>query len=301
MPPQPHKERYIMPAMTLRRRAFLAFAALSLAAGPLAAQEIKPVDTSRLVTVGGSVTEIVFALGYGDKVIARDITSFYPGEVNKLPSVGYMRALSPEGVLSVNPSAILLIQGSGPKETLDVLSKASVPLVFIPEGYDRDALLAKIKAVGKALGADAKADELAAKVAADVDSAVTDAGKIEEAGRKRVLFVMTVQNGKIMAAGEHTAAHGIIALAGGINATSDFRGYKPLNDEAVINANPDVILLMDTGSQTVSEADILANPAVALTPAGQARKVIRLGGSALLFGPRTGDAIRKVHETLYGG
>ncbi|UVC09638.1 ABC transporter substrate-binding protein [Rhizobium sp. TH2] len=290
-----------MLAMTLRRRALLAFAALSLVAGPLAAQEIKPVDTSRLVTVGGAVTEIVFALGYGDKVIARDITSFYPDEVNRLPSVGYMRALSPEGVLSVNPSAILLIQGSGPKETIDVLSKASVPLAFIPEGYDRNALVAKIKAVGKALGADAKADELAANVAADVDSAVTDAGKIDMAKRKRVLFVMTVQNGKIMAAGEHTAAHGIIALAGGINATSDFHGYKPLNDEAVINAKPDVILLMDTGGQSVSEADILANPAVALTPAGQAKRVIRLGGSALLFGPRTGDAIRKVYATLYGG
>jgi len=290
-----------MLAMTLRRRALFAFAALFLVAGPLAAQEIKPVDTSRLVTVGGAVTEIVFALGYGDKVIARDITSFYPDEVNKLPSVGYMRALSPEGVLSVNPSAILLIQGSGPKETIDVLSKASVPLVSIPEGFDRDGIVNKIKAVGKALGADAKADELAAEVAADVDAAVTDAGKIEHAKRKRVLFVMTVQNGKIMAAGEHTAAHGIVALAGGINATSDFHGYKPLNDEAVINARPDVILLMDTGAQTVSEADILANPALALTPAGQARKVIRLGGSALLFGPRAGDAIRKVYEALYGG
>jgi len=290
-----------MLAMTLRRRALLVFAALSLVASPLAAQEIKPVDTSRLVTVGGAVTEIVFALGYGDKVIARDITSLYPDEVNKLPSVGYMRALSPEGVLSVNPSAILLIQGSGPKETIDVLSKASVPLVSIPESFDRDGIVAKIKAIGKALGADAKADELAAKVAADVDAAATDADKIEDAKRKRVLFVMTVQNGKIMAAGEHTAAHGIIALAGGINATSDFHGYKPLNDEAVINARPDVILLMDTGAQTVSEADILANPAVALTPAGQAKKVVRLSGSALLFGPRTGDAIRKVYATLYGG
>jgi iron complex transport system substrate-binding protein len=290
-----------MSAMTLRRGALLAFAALSLGAGPAAAEDIKPVDTSRLVTVGGAVTEIVFALGFGDKVIARDITSFYPDEVNKLPSVGYMRALSPEGVLSVNPSAILLINGSGPKETIDVLSKASVPLVSIPEGYDRDALVAKIKAVGKALGADATADELAAKVAADVDAAVADAGKIAEARRKRVLFVMTVQNGKIMAAGEHTAAHGIIALAGGVNATSDFHGYKPLNDEAVIDARPDVILLMDTGAQTVSEAEILANPAVALTPAGQAKKVVRLGGSALLFGPRTADAIRKVYATLYGG
>jgi iron complex transport system substrate-binding protein len=285
----------------IHRRALIAFAVLALVSGPVLAEEIKPVDTSRLVTVGGAVTEIAFALGYGDKVVARDITSFYPDEVNKLPSVGYMRALSPEGVLSVNPSAILMIAGSGPKETIDVLSKASVPLVTIPEGYDRDALVAKIKAIGKALGADAKADELAAKVAADVDAAVADAAKVEEGKRKRVLFVMTIQNGKIMAAGEHTAAHGIIALGGGINATSDFHGYKPLNDEAVINAKPDVILLMDTGGQTVSEAEILANPAVALTPAGQAKKVVRLGGSALLFGPRTADAVRKVYTTLYGG
>ena len=291
----------MMTVSGIRRRALLAFAALSLVSGSALAQEIKPVDTSRLVTVGGAVTEIVFDLGYGDKVVARDITSFYPDAVNKLPSIGYMRALSPEGVLSVTPSAILMIQGSGPKETIDVLSKASLPLVTIPEGYDRDAIVAKIKAIGTALGADEKANELAAKVAADVDAAIADANKIEQAKRKRVLFVMTVQNGKIMAAGEHTAAHGIIALAGGVNATSDFHGYKPLNDEAVINARPDVILLMDTGAQTVSEAEILANPAVALTPAGQAKKVVRLGGSALLFGPRTADAIRKVYATLYGG
>jgi iron complex transport system substrate-binding protein len=117
-----------------------------------------------------------------------------------------------------------------------------------------------------------------------------------------VLFVMTVQNGKIMAAGEHTAAQGIIALAGGVNATSDFHGYKPLNDEAVINAKPDVILLMDNGSpMALSVEEVLANPAIALTPAGQAKKVIRLGGSALLFGPRTADAVREVYTTLYGG
>ncbi|RYE57031.1 MAG: hemin ABC transporter substrate-binding protein, partial [Rhizobiaceae bacterium] len=116
----------------IRRRALVALAALSIMGGSALAQEIKSVDTSRLVTVGGSVTEIVFDLGLGDKVVARDITSFYPDAVNKLPSVGYMRALSPEGVLSVNPSAILMIQGSGPKETIDVLSKASVPLVTIP-------------------------------------------------------------------------------------------------------------------------------------------------------------------------
>lgn len=296
-----------MTVSVIRRRALLALAALSfvplsLVAAPAQAQDIKPVDATRLVTVGGAVTEIVFDLGFGDKVVARDITSFYPDAVNKLPSVGYMRALSPEGVLSVNPSAILMIAGSGPKETIDVLSKASVPLVTIPEGYDRDAILAKIKAVGAALGAGAKADELAAKVGADVDAAMAEGAKIEEGKRKRVLFVMTVQNGKIMAAGEHTAAQGIIAMGGGINAITDFKGYKPLNDEAVINAKPDVILLMDTGSpMAVSEADVLANPAIALTPAGQSKTVVSLSGSALLFGPRTAEAVRKVYTTLYGG
>jgi iron complex transport system substrate-binding protein len=291
----------MMTVSAIRRRALLALAALSLASAPALSQENKPVDASRLVTVGGAVTEIVFALGHGDKVVARDSTSFFPPEVHKLPDVGYMRALSPEGVLSANPSAILMIQGSGPKETIDVLSKASVPLVTIPEGYSRDAIVAKIKTVGAAIGDEAKANELAASVGAAVDKAAAEGAKIEASKRKRVLFVMTVQNGKIMAAGQRTAAAAIIELAGGVFATPDFHGYKPLNDEAVINAKPDVILLMDTGAQTIAVEDLLANPAVALTPAGQNKQVLRLQGSALLFGPRTADAIQKVYATLYGG
>jgi iron complex transport system substrate-binding protein len=249
------------------------------------------------------VTEIVYDLGLGDKVIARDTTSNYPEAAAGLPDIGYMRALSPEGVLSVNPSAILMIEGSGPQTTLDVLGKASVPIVTIPEGYDKTAILAKIEAVGKALNVEAKADELAAKVGAEVDAAVAAAADIPEAKRKRVLFVLTMQNGKIMAAGGHTAASGILKLAGAINATASFHGYKPLNDEAILEAKPDFILMMhQCGPSGATDEEILAHPAIALTPAGKNRALIRMSSLTLLgFGPRTAEAVNDLSKALYGG
>ncbi|MCB1445102.1 MAG: ABC transporter substrate-binding protein [Rhizobiaceae bacterium] len=291
-----------MSVFGFRRHLRVALAALVLIGGPALADEAAPVDASRLVTIGGAVTEIVFDLGLGDKVVARDTTSYFPEAVNKLPDIGYMRALSPEGVLSVNPSAILMIEGSGPRETLDVLGKASVPLVTVPEGYDRDAIVKKILTVGKALDAEAKARALADEVAADIDAAVADASKVPEDKRKRVLFVLTVQNGKIMAAGSHTAADGILRLAGAVNATGGFHGYKPINDEAVIEARPDVILMMTHGGPIVDDEEILSNPAVALTPAGKDRRIIRMSSLTMLgFGPRTADAIRDLSKSLYGG
>ena len=212
------------------------------------------------------------------------------------------RCKEPLYSLSVNPSAILMIEGSGPRETLDVLGKASVPLVTVPEGYDRDAIVKKILTVGKALDAEAKARALADEVAADIDAAVADASKVPEDKRKRVLFVLTVQNGKIMAAGSHTAADGILRLAGAVNATGGFHGYKPINDEAVIEARPDVILMMTHGGPIVGDEEILSNPAVALTPAGKDRRIIRMSSLTMLgFGPRTADAIRDLSKSLYGG
>lgn len=291
------------PKFSRRCGAFAALAILSaVGLSPAArAEEARALDTSRLITIGGAVTEIVFDLGLGDKVIARDTTSTFPEQAVRLPDIGYMRALSPEGVLSANPSAILMIEGSGPKTALDVIGKASVPVVTVPEGYDRDAIVAKIKAVGKALNVEAKADELAARVAADVDSATAAASSVPETARKRVLFVLTMQNGKIMAAGDHTAANGILKLGGAINAVASFHGYKPLNDEAIIEAKPDVILMMMQGGPSVSDEEILSHPAIALTPAGKNKALIRMSSLTLLgFGPRTAEAIRDLSKALYG-
>ncbi len=256
-------------------------------------------DTSRIASVGGSITEIVYALGEQDKLVARDSTSVYPEAALTLPDVGYMRQLSPEGVLSVNPSGLLVLEGSGPKEAIDVLKKASVPFITVPETHDHAGILEKIRVVGKAFDADEKAAELAAAVDADLTASEKLTAGVAE--KKRVLFVMSLQGGKILAAGSHTAANGIIELAGGVNAVEGYSGYKQLSDEAAILAKPDIVLMMDRGGQGVTDTDLFAHPAIASTPAGQAKRVIRKDGAYLLgFGPRTAAAIRELATELYG-
>lgn len=276
----------------------LAFAALLPARAAEGAEVFA--DPSRIAAIGGSITEIVFALGEQDRLVARDSTSRYPEAALKLPDVGYMRQLSPEGVLSVNPSGILALHGSGPKQAVDVLKKTSIPFIEVPERYDHEGILEKIRIVGKALGVDAKADALAAEIDAKLKAAEEQTASIND--RKRVLFVLSMQGGKILASGSDTAADGIIKLSGGVNAVDGFSGYKQLSDEAVINARPDVILMMNNAGPAASDDELFANPSILSTPAGAARKVVRMDGGYLLgFGPRTADVIHDLAASLYGG
>ncbi|PBC03949.1 hemin ABC transporter substrate-binding protein [Mesorhizobium sp. WSM3860] len=274
---------------------------LAAAALPAGADEDTHVfsDTSRIASIGGSITEIVYALGEEGHLIARDSTSLFPQAAQKLPDVGYMRALSPEGVLSVNPSGILALHGSGPKETVDVLKKSSVPFIEVPERYSHEGVLEKIRIVGKALGIEAKAEKLAAETDAKLTAAEKQTASIKE--RKRVLFVLSIQGGKILAAGRDTAGDGIIKLAGAVNAVEGFSGYKQMSDEAIVTARPDVILMMKNAGPPIPEAELFASPSIASTPAGAARKLISMDGGYLLgFGPRTAEAIHDLAVSLYG-
>jgi len=274
---------------------------LAVAMQPAKAEEGTTVfsDTSRIASIGGSITEIVYALGEEGRLVARDSTSTYPEAAAKLPDVGYMRALSPEGVLSVNPTGILALHGSGPKEAVDVLKKSSVSFIEVPDHYNHQGILEKIRVVGKALGVDAKAEKLAAETDAKLTAAEKQTAAIKE--RKRVLFVLSTQGGKILAAGSDTAADGIIRLAGAVNAVEGFSGYKGMTDEAIVSARPDVILTMKGGGPPISEEELFANPAVASTPAGTNRKMISMWGGYLLgFGPRTAEAIHDLAVSLYG-
>lgn len=276
-------------------------AVIALSVLPAAAQDLHPfADSSRLVSIGGSLTEIIYALGEEGKLIARDQTATYPEAVLALPDVGYMRQLAPEGVLSVSPSALLVIEGSGPPEALDVLSHAGVEYQTVPEGFSHDGILIKVRAVGQALGVPDKAEALATELDTALKAVEERTANIAE--RKRVLFVLSAQGGKIQASGTDTAADGIIALAGAVNAIDDYSGYKALTEEAIIAAAPDVILMMDRGGDhSASDADLIANPAIALTEAGRNHAIIRLDGAYLLgFGPRTAEAVSDLVDALYG-
>jgi iron complex transport system substrate-binding protein len=267
------------------------------------AQAADKVDTARVVSVGGDVTEIIYALGEESHLIARDTTSMFPEAAMKLPDVGYMRALSPEGILAMNPTAIIAIEGSGPPEALTVLKSASVPFETVPNAYTHDGILAKIDKVGALLGVEDKATALKAKVQADLDAAIADAEKRPESERKRILFILSMQGGKVMVSGTGTAADGMIKLSGSVNAAGDFPGYKPLTDEAIIEAKPDVILMMNRGDgASTKNDDLMKQPALALTPAVQNRAIVRMDGLHLLgFGPRTASAVRELNAAIYGG
>ncbi|RDC71019.1 hemin ABC transporter substrate-binding protein [Rhodovulum sp. 12E13] len=286
--------------MTLPFRLPLLLAAALALAPPAAAAEAE--RASRILSVGGAVTEIVYALGEEDRLVARDATSTWPPAAEALPDVGYMRALSAEGVLSVAPELIVAEEGAGPPETVELLQAAAIPIVTVPDATDATGVLARIRAVGEAIGVPDKAEGLAEEVGAELDAALA-AAEAAPGAPKRVLFVLSTQGGRIMASGTGTAADGIIGMAGGVNAVSAFEGYKQMTDEAVAAAAPDVILMMDRGSDHASsDAELFAMPAIATTPAAEARAVVRMDGLTLLgFGPRTAEAVRALSEALHGG
>lgn len=259
------------------------------------------VDAKRIVSVGGTITEILYALGAEERIIARDSTSTYPESALKLPDVGYMRALSAEGVLGLKPDLMLVEDGSGPPDTLAILKASEVPMVMIPTPPQGSAIARKIEDVGAAVGLDAKAKELAAKVDADLAALAKDVAAVGEK-KKRVLFVLSMTNGRIMAGGNDTEAGAIIELAGGVNAATGISGYKPLTDEAVIAAAPDVIVTMQRGNHKITAEEAFALPALATTPAAATKSIVSMDGLLLLgFGPRTPQAGRELASILYPG
>jgi len=273
-------------------------AVMTIAFSGWSAAPVLAEEPSRIVVIGGSLTEIVYALGEENRLIARDSTSLFPDAARELPDVGYIRQLSPEGVLSVNPDMILALEGFGPPEAASVISQAGIPVIVIPDGYDSNSIIEKIRATGEALGREQAGEALAEKVGADLMAAETAAAEI--ADKRKVLFLLSVEGGRLLAAGSETHAAGIVALAGGLNAMTGFSGYKEVSNEAVIEAAPDVILRMRSGRDPSSDAEVLAHPAIAATPAGKAGRVVGMDGLFILgYGPRTAQAARELGEFLY--
>ena len=216
--------------------------------------------------------------------------------------MGYLRALSAEGVLSVGPDLIIAEEEAGPPEVADVLKSAGIPWVTIPEANTAEGVIARITAVGEAMSLPEETAALVATTEASLAEAAAAAATIAEEDRKKVLFVLSLQGGRVMAAGQGTSADGIIALAGGVNALPDIEGYKQVNDEAITAANPDIILMMEHGGpMAMSDEDLFAMPALVNTTAAVNRAVVRMDGLLLLgFGPRTGEAALALHTVLYG-
>jgi len=273
-----------------------------LAAGAASAADKGNPDAKRIVSIGGTVTEILYALGAEDRIVARDSTSFYPDAANSKPDVGYMRALSAEGILGQKPDLILMEEGSGPPPVLEILKASEVPMVVVPTPPDAAKIGQKIRDVGNAVGLAEKGEALAAKTDESVKKLAADIAKIP-GPKKKVLFVLSLSNNRVMAGGADTEAGAIIEMAGGVNAASGINGYKPLSDEAVVAAQPDVVLSMITGpGHTITPDKVFAMPSMQTTPAATNKALISMDALLLLgFGPRTPDAARSLAAQIYPG
>lgn len=279
----------------MKRRTVLGLgAAAAVAALPVHAQQ-----PPRIVSVGSSITEIIYELGAEKLLVGVDTTSLHPEAARKLPQVGYMRALSAEGVLSLKPTLIIATTAAGPAGALDQLKATGIEIMILPDKYDYDSVVTKIAAIGKVTGKVGEADAMIARGREAMKSLADRLAKAKS--HPRVLFLLSMSGGAPQAAGRDTAAAGIIKLAGGINAVDGYSGYRPLTPESVIASNADYVLVTRQTVQAMGgKQAILDQPSLNRTPAGKAGKIIEFDTLLLLgFGPRTPEAATELAMALH--
>lgn len=261
-------------------------------------------DVSRIVPLNGDITEVVFALGLGKNVAGVDTSATFPPEARSLPSIGYQRALSAEGILSLRPTVIIGNADAGPPPVIEQLRAAGVPVVLIASTTTIDGALTKIRTVAEALGVPGEGDRVAGVTRGQIAGARALAAKA--ASKPNVAFLYVRGSTTQMIGGRGSSADALILEAAardaGINA--GINGFQPITAEALVTAAPDVFLLLTAGLESVGGVDgLLAIPGIAQTPAGKNRRVVHFDDQYLLgLGPRVGlaltDLIKGLHPEL---
>jgi len=248
----------------------------------------------RIVSLNGAVTEIVAALGHEKELVGVDVTSTYPKEVkNTAKDLGHVRSISIEGIMALKPTLIIGTDKDMSPELLEKIKKSGVKAELFNQEFTPEGTKRLIGDVAKVL--DHKDfTALNAKIDADLKNVkpLTTVPK--------VLFIYARGANMMMVSGTGTPVDRIIQLAGAKNAITDFEDFKPLTPEALIKGNPDVILLFNTGLESLGGAEgVFKIPGVDKTNAGKKRMLIAMDGGLLSgFGPRLGEAAVQLNESL---
>ncbi|MFE4666812.1 hemin ABC transporter substrate-binding protein [Streptomyces sp. NPDC056716] len=263
----------------------------------------------RIVPLSGSLSEIVFSLGLGDRVVARDISTTFE-QAADLPLVTRAHDVSAEGVLSLWPDLVLAETTSGPVESLDQIRAAGVPVLTVAPAKGLADVGPRIEAVAGALGVPSAGTELIERSEqriAAVREDVPEQGTEQGADKPRVAFLYLRGSASVyLLGGADSGATSLIEAAGGVDAgaesglTGDF---TPLTSEALVKAAPDAILVMAAGLESVGGVDGLEKiPGIAQTPAGLDRRIVSVEDGVLLsYGPRTDQVLATVIDQLYPG
>ena len=251
-------------------------------------------DPQRVVTLAGNITETVFALGLGDRVVGVDSSSVFPPEAESLPRVGYFRNLNAEGVLAMAPDLVITTDAAGPPETIEQIRGSGIPLAVLTSAQSFEAAVQRVLDIGKLLNRNEQAAKITAGMRATLESIVRPAKP------PKVLFIYARGAGTLSVAGSGTSADAMIELAGGANAVSAYEGYKPMSAEAIVAAAPDYILFTSRGLQSIGGVDEATKlNGISETPAGRAKKFIALDDLVLLgFGPRTAEGAVELSKAI---
>ncbi len=255
----------------------------------------------RIVPVDGDLAEIVFALGLGDRVVATDLSATYPPEVDGVPDIGYQRALNAEPIAAVEPTVVLATDLAQPVETLEQLRDLGIAVVVIDREFTLDGPARKVMAVAEALGVPERGRALAAAMGAELDAALARTAAAVDRPRVLVLYLRGEQTQLIFGAG--TGVDVILPAVGAVDVAAELgvEGTRQLTAEAVLNADPEVLIVTTTGLASVGGLDgFLALPGIAQTPAGEAGRVLVYEDQFLLgLGPRFGRLVSQLAADLH--
>lgn len=252
----------------------------------------------RVVIAGGSITEIIYALGEQQRIAGVDSTSIFPLEATKKPQIGYVRKINVEGVLSLNPDLLLGEADTGPDKVVQQLQQTGLKSHIFADNDNLAGVEAKIAKVAQLLNVSDKGQALIDTIQADRKALSYILKQIEN--KPKVLFVLSLRGGQPIVAGKGTSADEVITAAGGINiAANHFNNWKPLSTEAAIAMNPDVIISMGRhGEDTTPDLSQVSH--FQFSNAVKNDQVIVLDGVYLLsMSPRTPQAVVELATLLH--
>jgi len=280
-----------------RLRSALRVYATVLVMVPLACRGGAERSGPRVVGVSKQINEFLYEIGAESVLVARDLTSIYPAAIRTLPSVGYHRALSAEGIISMRPTMLLTDGNLGPDAVVEQVRKVGIPVVLMSPGNSVDSAQALMEKLGERFGRKQAADSVIGEWRRAMNDALADSARWVGEPKPRVLVMHFGQlNNSYLALKRGSTADRIIGWAGGVNAVDSVGGMMRLTPELIAKAAPDVVIATDVGFDRVGSSEKFAQlPGVALTPAAKNGRIYRVDETEVMyFGPRTPASIRKV-------
>ena len=265
------------------------------------------VDTSRIVSLNGDLTEIVYELGLGANIVAIDVTTTYPPEATELPIIGFGQQIAPEPVLAFEPTLVLADTQVGPPEVLQQIRDAGIPVVVIEYQTTLAGIETKINQLAEILSVPAEGQALAERVNGEIAEAQALAASATSQPNAAFVYVRGPELVLLFGAGMPTSAMIEGANAVDVAAATGIFGAAPVTPEALVAAAPDVIVLPEAGFAALGGAEaFLAIPGIAETPAGQNGAFLAYDEAYFFnFGPRAGQAllefVKDLHPELSGG